>query len=53
MATAATPRSIPAGVHVKCSECGAEIEIIKPCTCNPPDQILQCCGKDMEPSVDN
>jgi hypothetical protein len=49
----ATPRNTPAGQRLKCSECGSVIEIIEPCTCNPPDQILQCCGKDMEPSDGN
>ena len=32
-------------------ESASEIEIINPCTCNPPDQVLRCCGKDMTPTV--
>lgn len=45
-----TQAAFPAGQHLKCEHCGAEIEIIKPCTCQPPDQVLQCCGKDMRPA---
>jgi len=42
--------SMRSGQHLKCEQCGSEIEIIKPCTCQPPDQVLQCCGKDMRPA---
>ena len=42
--------AFPAGQRLKCDQCGAEIEIIKPCTSQPPDQVLQCCGKDMRPA---
>ena len=42
--------AFPAGQRLKCDQCGSEIEIIKPCACQPPDQILQCCGKDMRPA---
>jgi hypothetical protein len=45
-----TQASFPAGQRLKCDQCGAEIEIIKPCGCQPPDQVLQCCGKDMRPA---
>jgi len=47
----ATQASFPTGQRLKCSECGSEIEIIKPCTCQPPHQVLQCCGKDMHPAT--
>lgn len=50
-ATQATQAAFPAGQRLKCSECGSEIEIIKPCPCQPPQQVLQCCGKDMHPAV--
>ena len=42
--------SFPAGQRLKCEQCGSEIEIVKPCSCQPPDQVLQCCGRDMRPS---
>jgi hypothetical protein len=41
----------PAGERLQCRKCGAEIEIINPCTCNPPDQSLRCCGQEMEPTT--
>lgn len=41
----------PVGQRLHCSKCASEIEIINPCTCNPPDQVLRCCGQDMEPSI--
>ena len=45
-----TQTAFPPGQRLKCEHCGAEIEIIRPCTANPPDQVLQCCGKDMRPA---
>ncbi len=45
----ATQASFPAGQHLRCDSCGAEIQIVKPCPCQPPDQILRCCGKEMSP----
>jgi len=42
--------AFPAGQHLRCIQCGSEIQIVKPCTCQPPDQILRCCGKDMQPA---
>ncbi len=48
-ASGGTQASYPTGQHLKCEQCGSEIEIIKPCTCQPPDQVLQCCGKEMRP----
>ncbi len=44
-------RDLKAGQRLHCPKCGSEIEIIQPCTCNPPAQILKCCGRDMEPTV--
>ena len=41
--------AFPAGQRLKCEVCGAEIQIVRPCTCQPPDQVLRCCGKDMRP----
>ena len=41
--------SFQTGQRLQCPSCGAEIEIITPCTCNPPDQVLRCCGQDMVP----
>jgi hypothetical protein len=40
----------PAGQRLKCDQCGAEIEIIKACPIQPPDQVLRCCGKYMRPA---
>jgi hypothetical protein len=40
----------PTGQRLKCDLCGAEIEVIKPCPSQPPDQVLRCCGKDMHPA---
>jgi hypothetical protein len=45
-----TQAAFPAGQRLRCDHCGSEIEIIKPCTCQPPDQILRCCGRDMHPA---
>lgn len=44
-----TQASFPAGQHLRCEQCGAQIAIIKPCTCQPPHQVLRCCGKEMTP----
>jgi len=41
--------SFPTGQRLRCESCGSEIEIIKPCGCQPPDQALRCCGKEMTP----
>lgn len=49
-AHAPTQAAYPAGQRLRCDQCGSEIAIIKPCTCHPPDQVLQCCGKDMRPA---
>ena len=39
------------GQRLCCQQCDSEIEIISPCGCQPPDQVLKCCGQDMIPSV--
>lgn len=44
-------RTNVAGQRLHCEACGSEIEIIQPCTCNPPDQVLSCCGRAMTPTV--
>ncbi len=46
-----TQAAFPAGQKLQCGSCGSEIEILKPCSCQPPDQVLKCCGKDMVPST--
>jgi hypothetical protein len=56
MAAIPSPRAgnsprYPAGQRLFCEKCGSEIEIISPCTCNPPDQVLRCCAQDMKPST--
>ena len=38
------------GQRLQCPVCGAEIQIIKPCPCDPPDQVLRCCGEAMLPA---
>ena len=56
MAMQASPelvRDLPAGQRLYCEKCASEIEIILPCTCNPPDQVFRCCGEAMKPSVGN
>ena len=30
-----------------CEECGFEVRVIEPCTCEKGDPILSCCDKDM------
>jgi hypothetical protein len=47
--TASTQAAFPAGQHLHCAKCGSEIEIIRPCGCQPPDQALRCCGQEMRP----
>ncbi len=39
------------GQRLYCRSCGSEIEIINPCTCNPPDWDFRCCGEPMQPST--
>jgi hypothetical protein len=43
--------AIERGTRLRCQKCGAEVEIIKPCSCDPPDLILKCCGQDMTPTT--
>lgn len=45
-----TAAAFPAGQRLVCDACGSVIEIIKACTCQPPDQVLQCCGREMRPA---
>jgi len=45
-----TQAAFPVGQRLKCDQCGAEIEIVRPCGCQPPDQVFRCCEKDMRPS---
>ena len=47
----ATETALPTGTRLTCSTCKSEIEIISPCSCQPPDQVFQCCGQPMQPSV--
>lgn len=49
-----TPSTSPAfekGQRLYCKSCRSEIEIISPCSCDPPDQVLACCGQPMSPST--
>jgi hypothetical protein len=39
------------GQRLYCAHCGSEIEVINPCTCNPPTWSFRCCGEEMRPSV--
>jgi hypothetical protein len=39
------------GTRLYCRTCKSEIEVISPCTCDPPDQVLRCCGADMLPTT--
>lgn len=39
------------GQRLACAQCQSEIEIISPCTCDPPDQVLRCCGEPMRPTT--
>jgi hypothetical protein len=39
------------GQRLHCQKCGAEVEIVTPCTCNPSALELRCCGAEMVPSV--
>jgi hypothetical protein len=40
----------PAGQRLHCRQCGSEIEIINPCTCQPSKLSLTCCGEPMRPT---
>jgi hypothetical protein len=39
-----------AGTYLRCAICFSEVQIIKPCSCHPPDQVIRCCNQDMEPA---
>jgi hypothetical protein len=41
----------PSGQRLCCANCGSEIEVISPCSCDPPRQVFRCCDRDMEPST--
>lgn len=43
------PTPFAPGQRLICPDCGAEIEIIRPCPVDPPDQQLECCGSPMVP----
>lgn len=45
-------RSTPfaGGQHFQCPVCGSEIQVIKPCPCDPPNQDFRCCGEAMVPA---
>jgi len=53
------PTGLPFGEHspfangqlFECPNCGAEIEIIIPSPRRTPEQVFQCCGRDMIPTV--
>ena len=40
-----------AGQRLHCQKCSAEVEVISPCECNPPDMVVQCCGGAMLPTT--
>ena len=42
-------QAMPTGQRLGCAQCGSEVEIIVPCSCEPPDQQLICCGRQMAP----
>lgn len=46
-----TVASYPTGQHLQCDNCGAEVVILKPCSSQPPDQVLRCCDRDMRPAT--
>jgi hypothetical protein len=45
------PQRFEKGQRLYCRQCASEIEIISPCTCDPPDQEFRCCGEPMQPST--
>ena len=46
-----TPVIFPVGQHLYCHNCGSEVEVVVPCQCEPPDMVIQCCGRDMLPTT--
>jgi hypothetical protein len=46
------PAAYQPGEHLQCRRCGAEIEIITPCSGSPPVQSFVCCGEEMTPTED-
>ena len=47
----ASTKAYEAGQRLVCEVCQSEIEVISPCTCDPPDQSFICCGKPMMAAV--
>ncbi len=54
MTTQAAPeakgKAYAAGTYLRCPVCHSEVQIVKPCGCHPPDQVIRCCNRDMEPT---
>ncbi len=46
----ASSTTLDKGQRLVCSQCESEIEIVNPCSCEPRDQVLKCCGQDMVPA---
>lgn len=44
------PSPFAEGQRLRCLQCGAEVQIVKPCPVDPPNQVLRCCGEDMVPA---
>ena len=44
-------KALERGQRLYCRLCGSEIEIVSPCTCDPPDQEFRCCGELMQLNV--
>jgi hypothetical protein len=44
-------RGLNAGQRLHCAKCNSEVEIVQPCTCDPPSMVLRCCGQDMQPTI--
>ena len=44
-----TVAAYPAGQRLRCELCGFELEILRACPCQPPDQVFRCCGRDLAP----
>ncbi len=39
------------GQRLYCRKCKSEIEVVSPCSCEPPDQEFSCCGEPMRPNT--
>ncbi len=51
VAQGASTTAYEQGQRLYCKVCHSEIEIVSPCSCEPPDQRFQCCGESMTPMV--